>query len=165
MPNGPLTMQIPIALKSTHDLTGENHFEPSQPERPLSFESQLKLRLLYEYIDNSKATLDEIQRILSVGVSGLYDPPLWKKAAEKFAVFCFEADSWGFDDIFDVAQGLKMLLSNSIGRTRTDGVLEALTRGLAMLSALLSQCESDFRWRLATADTLDCINQAGESVV
>jgi hypothetical protein len=158
-------MQIPIALKATHHLTGESHFGPSQPEPPLSFESQLKLRSLYEYIDNSKATLEEIRRILSAGVSGLCDPPNLKRAAEKFAVFCFEADSWGFDDIFDVAQGLKMLLSNSIGRTRMDGVLDALNMGLAMLSALLSQCEVDFRWRLATADTLDCINQAGESVI
>jgi hypothetical protein len=157
-------MQI-TTLNAVPDLVSESHFGDTQPERPLSLESQLKLRSLYEYIDNSRIILDEIQRILAVGTSGFATSPNLNRAAEKLEVFCFEADSWGFDDIFDVAQGLKMLLLSSIDRTRTNGIRDALNRGLAMLLALLSQCESDFCWRLATADTLNCINQAGEEAV
>jgi hypothetical protein len=155
-------MQIPIAVSVFPELLkisgGKSSVE--QPDWLLSLESQIKLRALHEYIDSSRDVLGELESLMLVDDTS----PNKKRAAARLEYFCFEADSWGFNDLFDVAQGLRRLLLNFDGRSRTDGFREAVKRGLAMLSALLTHCERDFSWRLATADTLDCLARADDIV-
>jgi hypothetical protein len=157
-------MQIPLVLDRVPDMAHESgsHFGSTQTGWLLSFESHLRLRSLYEYMDNSRVLLSEIQTLLSLSVSRADIPVNLKRASEKLGVFCLEADSWGFDALFNVAQGLQALLLKSSGLALTDGFWEALHRGLTVLSVLLIQCERDFCWRLATADTLDCLSHAAE---
>jgi hypothetical protein len=159
-------MQIPIqfnAVSETFDEFGSQS-PAEQPGWLLTLESQLNLRSLYGYIDNSRKILSEIEELLSTVVSSTGGLPSSNKAVEKLEVFCLEADSWGFNNLFDVAQSLQYLLRNSDTRVRSEGFREALNRGVAMLSALLTQCESEFCWRLAKADTLEYISQAGATM-
>jgi hypothetical protein len=122
------------------------------PPPEISVEAQLRLRSLYEYLDFCRQTLDEIpQDIASTDIL---------RATERLERFCIEADSWGFDALYEIGLGLQMLLLNAGGRVHSHSFRDALRRGLSTLSALLEQCENDFRRRLATADTLDAISQA-----
>jgi hypothetical protein len=125
----------------------------------LSIESQLTLRELYEYMENSRTILKEIREDLSSLKSDPDGSLNRQKASERLARFCTEADSWGFDELYEVGMGLQMLLLNSGGRIESSG-MEALDRGQAMLLALLERCENDFRRRLALADALDCFDRA-----
>lgn len=165
--NGPVTMQIPIALNALAGLASEGGSRSGvvQPDWLQSLESQIMLRSLYEYMDNSRAVLRDLEHSLLAFQSEVDANANIGRAAEKLEFFCFEADSWGFNELFSIAQGLRRLLLNSKGRVHAAGFREAIKRGIAMLSALLNQCESDFCWRLAAADTLDCFNQAGDGVV
>jgi hypothetical protein len=125
----------------------------------LSIESQLKLRALYEYTENSRTILKEIQEDLSSLKSDPDGSLHRQKASERLARFCTEADSWGFNDLYEVGMGLQMLLLNSGGRIESGSGMEALDRGQAILLALLQRCENDFRCRLALADTFDCFDR------
>ncbi len=126
----------------------------TQPGLALSFESQLKLRSLYEYVDSCRRALSGIQRDLTVAPADV------RKATEELEKFCVEADSWGFSAIYEVALRLQMLLLNFGDRVQSDGFQETLQRGLSMLWSLLDQCERDFSWRLATAEMLDSLDEA-----
>jgi hypothetical protein len=141
-------MHIPVIPDLLKLETRDRRSIPS----PMSIESQLKLRSLYEYLDFCRQALDEIQR----DIVSRHLP----QASERLEKFCVEADSWGFDALYEIALSLQVLLLNASGHIQGNGISEALRRGLEMLSALLEQCERDFCYRLATADTLDCINEA-----
>ena len=154
-------MQLPIGPdpKSRKRLEIGSRFAFAHPGSTLSIESQLKLRELYEYLEISRAILVEIQTDLSLLESNPEDPANLQRASERLESFCIEADSWGFNSLYEIGLGLQMLLINSGNHIQSDAVWDTLNRGLAMLSALLEQCEEDFRWRLAIADMLDSINQ------
>lgn len=129
----------------------------------LSVDSQLKLRELYDFVEVCRAVLAEVQRDVSLSES---DPEnaIWvQRASEKLERFCIEADSWGFNSLYEVGLGLQMLLIDSGNRVQSDAFWDTVHRGLVMLSALLEQCEIDFRWRLAIADMLDNISQISHS--
>jgi hypothetical protein len=149
-------MQIPVITNLPAASANERGAVPPL----LSVDSQLKLRGLYEYLDLSRQTLDMIRRDLVLRESGADGFERLHRASERLERFCVEADSWGFNALYEIALSLQMLLLNAGGRIRDNGFWEALQQGLGMLSALLEQCERDFRWRLATADTLDCLNKA-----
>ncbi len=154
-------MEIPISLTLTPEAQDarENLLASIQSGVILSIESQLKMRALYEYVDSSRATLDEIRRDLSLE---LYEPAFpvdLQRASERLGKFCIDADSWGFDSLYKVALGVQMLLLNSGGRIPHVGFREALRRSLAILPLLLEQCERDFCWRLAIADLLESFDQ------
>ena len=83
-----------------------------------------------------------------------------RKASALLGQLCIEADSWGFSSLYEVGLGLQMRLLNSGDRMQALSNREPLNRGLKMLSALLEQCETDFRWRLAIADTLEHLSKA-----
>ena len=122
-----------------------------------SIESQSSLRALYEYVEACRTALNEIKTNLSLLES---DPECFvyiKSACEQLANFCIEADSWGFDSLYEISSGLQMLLLDSGDRVKRDDFWKALYRGLAMLSALLELCESDYLRRLAIADTFESI--------
>jgi hypothetical protein len=155
-------MQIPIDRELPPK---ERGFQVARidPGVTLSLESQLKLRALYGYIDSCRLTLSGIERELSFHGSNQGGSANVKRAAEGLGKFCVEADSWGFNALYEIAFGLQMLLLNKGGRIQSDNFRKTLERGLAMLSALLEQCENDFFWRLAVADMLDCLDQAGRN--
>jgi hypothetical protein len=132
----------------------ENGIENSSANAAvLSLESQLGLRALYEYIDDSQKILNEIQDDLSISRSNPDGSLNWQKASERLGRFCIEADSWGFSDLYEAGLSLQMFLLNSGGRIQSGSDREILDRDLCMLSALLRRCENDYRWRLAVADT------------
>jgi len=130
-------------------------------ERIANIEFQLKLKSLYAFLDSCHSVLGEIRRYF-FAYESTADISALRKAADRLEGFCSEADSWGFEALFEVAKGIQLLLMNSENRTPSQSFNEALTRGLNMLSVLLHQCESDFQWRLAVADTLDCLSQASD---
>jgi hypothetical protein len=155
-------MQIPILsgllLGATNDRWG------SPPDIAsgivLSIESRLRLRSLHQYVESCRQALDGLQRDLVLYESSSEGSAHLQRASERLEWFCIEADSWGFNALYEIAFSLQMLLLNSGGYAQSTGFWESLQRGLGMLSVLLEQCEQDFHWRLAIADTLDCINQA-----
>lgn len=129
------------------------------PELTLSIESQIRLKALYDYVDACRTALDDIKTDFS-----LLEPnpgcPASLRVSERLQKFCMEADSWDFDSLCEISRALQMLVIESRGgRVWGDDFWKALNDGLVTLSALLEKCESEFRWRLATADTLDRINR------
>jgi len=154
-------MQLPIGPdpKSNNRLEVGGRPAFTYSASTLSVESQLKLRELYEYVEIGRIILGQIQADLSLLKSNPEDSANVQKASERLESFCIEADSWGFNSLYEVGLGIQMLLFNSGSQVRNDTFWDTLNRGLAMLSALLEQCEIDFRWRLAIADVLDSISQ------
>ena len=138
-----------------------------QPGVVLSFESQLKLRAIFDYVDACRLTLNGIRVDLSLdefspeGLLQRNNSMNLQRASEKLESFCVDADSWGFSALYEVALRLQMLLQNSGSRIKSDDFRKLLQRALSLLSSLLEQCERDFCCRLAIADMLDCFEQAG----
>ena len=124
-----------------------------------SLESQLQLRSLYQYVDACQKTLNEIRADFYLSQSSPESLDVLQKAAQRLGRFCIDADSWGFSDLYDVASGLQVLLLDSRNRAQSDSFWVVLNRGLGMMSALLEQCENDFRRRLAVADMLEYFNR------
>ena len=122
---------------------------------------QLKLKPLYEYLDSCHLTLGQVRSDLSDYYANPASSACLKRAAERLGEFCIDADSWGFDALYEVAQGVQMLLLNSGERSPGENLREALNRGLYLLSALLQRCEGDFQLKLAVGETLEYIKQAG----
>ncbi len=155
-------MPMPLSSDSTpngrHELQGGVSTPPPGPV--LSIESQLQLRALYEFVDACRITLSNIRMDLSLLESQPGSYTYIKRATEHLGNLCIEADSWGFDSLYEIALSLQMLLLESERHEQAEDFWEALKRGLATLSGLVEKCENDFRWRLAVADTLDCIKSA-----
>jgi hypothetical protein len=149
-------MQMPVI----HDrLAGTKDVE-NLPGVPLSIKSQLKLRALYEFVELCRSSLDEIERDLLPIEFGPASLIRLRKVSERLGRFGIEADSWGFDSIYEIAHGLQLLLLNSGGSVQSAECWEALQRGLKMLEDLIQHCEPDFCMRLAVADVLECLEQA-----
>lgn len=146
------------APNGRHEL--ESHVAPFPPGPILSVESQLQLRALYDYVDACRMTLSAIRMDLSLLESHPGSATYVKRASEHLANLCIEADSWGFGSLYEIALSMQMLLIDSGCQECDDDFWEALNRGLTALSGLVEKCDSDFRWRLAVADTLDCIKRA-----
>jgi hypothetical protein len=136
---------------------------PAQSESALSLESQIRLRALYEYVEACRETLKEINVYLSLFKTNPACSQYPKRASELLENFCIEADSWGFDALYEIGLGLQVLLLNYANRMQSSCFWEAVNRGVAMLSTLLEQCESDFRRRLLIADVLDCLKQTARN--
>jgi len=154
-------MQLPIGPNPKSDLrfAMERQSPYPPPELALSVESQLKLKELYQYVDICRTILGDVRASLSLYETGSEDTSPLQRASELLESFCFEADSWGFNSLYEIGLGLQMLLINPGPRVQTEAFWHTINRGLGLLSALLEQCEADFRWRLAIADMLDSINQ------
>ena len=160
-------MQLPFGPNATVDKRREAretreimpHGVFVQPGQILSIESQLKLRELYAFIDTSRTALNDIRRDLSLFSSTSEDSCNLQKISAQLGHFCTEADNWGFDALYQVGLRLQMALLNCSSRLQEDILWNTLNRALAMLSALLEQCENDIRWRLAIADMLDSLDQ------
>ncbi len=153
-------MQIPVIPDRLAGNTVAHLNIEIPPEAPLSTESQIKLRSLYEYVDFCRSTLGEIERDLLHLEFGPDDLIQLQKIAERLASLGIEADSWGFDSLYEIAFSLQLLLLNAGGRIQSDQCWDALQRGFRMLDAIVERCERDFRWRVAITDTLDCLTRA-----
>jgi hypothetical protein len=149
-------MQIPVI----HDrLAATREFE-NPPRIASSIESQIRLRALYEFVDFCHRALDEIERDLvhiEFGPAGLN---LLGQVSVRLGRVGIEADSWGFNSMYEIAHSLQLLLVKNSGSVQRGECWEALQRGLEVLTALVEHCEPDFRLRLAVADVLDCISAA-----
>ena len=155
-------MSLPLSSDSAPN--GGHELEsrvPTPPPGPiLSIESQLQLRGLYEFVDACRMTLSNIRMDVSLLESHPGSATYVRRASEHLGNLCIEADSWGFDSLYEIALNLQMLLIESGSQEQDDDFREALKRGLTTLSGLVEKCENDFRWRLAVADTLNCIKSA-----
>jgi hypothetical protein len=124
----------------------------------LSIESQIRLRAIYDYVDECRTALEDIKTDFS-----LLEPnpgcTASLRVSERLQKFCIEADSWGFESLCDISRALQMLVIESRGCMWGDDFRKALNGGLAILAALLEECECEFRLRLAAADMLDRINR------
>jgi hypothetical protein len=158
-------MQLPIGPDPMLDKRqeGGNRVIPPQHGLVLSLESQLQLRELFEYVETCRTALNEIQADLSLFEANPECSQYPGRVVELLGDFCVKADSWGFNDLYEIALGLQVLLLNSGGRMRGSRFREALDRGMATLSDLLERCEGDFRRRLAVTDTLDCLYRAARN--
>lgn len=154
-------MQMPFGPNPIADVRSDvgGHAVFSYAGQVLSIESQLKLRELFEYVEFSREILREVGDDLCLLESNPENATVGRKASARLEKFCLEADSWGFSALYHVGMGLQVLLVDSTGRMYDDIFWNTVNRGLAMLSALLDQCESDFRWRLATAEMLDSLEK------
>ena len=115
-------MSMPLSSDSTpkdgHELKSR---APNPPPGPiLSIESQLQLRAIYEYIDSCRMTLSNIRMDLSLLESHPSSSTHIKRASEHLGNLCIEADSWGFDSIYEIALSLQKLLLES-KRQKQDG--------------------------------------------
>jgi hypothetical protein len=119
-----------------------------------------QFRSLRLYIEDGKTTLDQIRVDFSVSQSNPGDSSRLQRAAKKLSGFCVDTDGWGFERLYKVAFGLQALLVNSFNRVHNDLFWEVLSQGLAMLTALLNQCESEYRQRIAVDDMLESFNKA-----
>jgi hypothetical protein len=125
-------------------------------------EFQRRLKPLYEYLDSCDLTLGQIRNDLSEYKANPASGECLKRAAARLGEFCIDADSWGFDTIYDVAQGVQTLLLDSAEQFPAENLMDALNRGLNLLSVLLQRCEGDFQLKLAVGETIKYMKQAGQ---
>jgi hypothetical protein len=138
----PLIMQTPISpelINGGREARNDRFaIAPSVP--PLSVESQLKIRALYEYVEACRTTLNDIRRDLSFMKSCPECSGYAKKASERLKNLCLEADSWGFNSFYQISMRMQSLLLDSGGRQQEESFWNALNRGWSILWALLEQC-------------------------
>jgi hypothetical protein len=151
-------MQVPIGSYPRHEV--QKGIENLAHGLALSSESQLKLKELYDYLDSCHHILSEIHRDLHLADFTIAGSQKLQKASEQLGKFCLKAEEWGFDSLSEVGQGLQMFLLNFRSDVQNTRFRETMDRGLAVLSALVEQCEPEFRWRLVIADTIEAFNCA-----
>jgi len=158
-------MQVPLGPDSTPSKTQESgsRIPIGLSSAALSVESQIKVRELYKYVEASRAALKEVHGYLVLFKANPECFQYPKRASERLEGFCIEADSWGFEGLYEIGLGLQVLLLDAHRRARSHRFWEALDRGLSMLVSLLEQCERDFLRRLAVADVVDFIKHTARS--
>ena len=156
-----MVMQVPFGLEliagRNPEVVGRAILE--QSAHVLSIEAQIRLRELYEYVENGRRILSEINEDLEHFESHPEDEAHLHEASGRLEKFCLEADSWGFSALYQIGMGVQVLLLDFGNRIQNNVFWNTMSRGLAMLSVLLEQCENDYRWRLAVAETLDSIDR------
>lgn len=120
----------------------------------------VQLRSLLQYIENSRAILNEIETDFSLSQAHSGDSIILQRAAKRLAGFCMDADRWGFDTMYKIAFGLQELIEKSLARAKNNCFWETLNRGISLLSSMVNRCEYDYRQRLAVADVLDSFDRA-----
>jgi len=154
-------MQMPFGPNPIAEARSEvrGHAVFTHPSQVPSIESQLKLRELFAFVEYSREILRGICDDLFLVESNPEDETRVRKASAVLGKFCLEADSWGFSALYHIGMELQVLLVDSAGRARDAAFWNMVNRGLVMLSALLDQCESSFRWRLATTEMLESLEK------
>ncbi len=141
-------MQIPVVP----DLRPSAANERGLVRHDFSIASQLRLRALYDYLDSCEDMLESIrQDIAALDI---------QNATRSLEKFCMEADSWGFDLLYEIGLNLQMMLLNADGRIEDHAFREALRHSLLKVPELLDECEREYCSRLTAADVLDSIHEA-----
>jgi hypothetical protein len=135
----------------------DNSYRTTQSEFPLSFDSQLTLEPLSEYVNHCRSVLNDIHTDFAQLEMDPGNLSILSKVSERLGGFCLDADSWGFHSLYDVALGLQKRLLESGGRVRSIRLKDSLNRGLTMLSAMIDQCETDFHRSLVVDEVLECL--------
>lgn len=123
----------------------------------LSFESQLKLNSLHEFAGRCRLVLSEIHKDFDDLKMDPQNPDILSNATKRLGDFCLEFDSWGFHLLYDVAFALQRILMESGYRIGSHRLCNAYSKGLAILSTLVEECEADYRKKLAVEDLLACL--------
>lgn len=122
-------------------------------------ESQIQLNDLREYMAQCRSVLDEIKADLCRAKRDHEDSDLLSEAAVRLCRFCMEADGRGFGCLYQVAFELQKALLHPDGCRNRVGFWEAVHKSLFILSALVEQCEIDFRKCAAVQDAIECLRQ------
>jgi hypothetical protein len=112
----------------------------------MSFYTQKQLRVLREYADYCRTALDEIREDLNRSEMDSGDSALLYETAKKLGRFCMDADSWGFDTLYDTGLDLQTILLKSGEQVRDESWWRSVNDSLAMLSVLVEKYESDIDW-------------------
>lgn len=142
-------MHLPIQYLSTTSQRLEDVF------CPFSAASQIRMRALYEYVDASIESLQEIRARLDPSQAGPKPKEAVAWAIARLGRICLDADNWGHDEFYRLAAGLQRALMESGGAVWTGSFAFLVEKALRMLSALVSEWDQDFRRTLAISDLLD----------
>jgi hypothetical protein len=158
--------RLEAMLKKKHDsnlaLASRGYpFELASSGSALPFEFQLQLKPLRKYVNECRSVLNDVQINFEHLKMEPDNPSILSGIAKLLGCFCLEADSWGFNSLYDIAQALQKFILENSGRDWNDPSWEAFEKGLGTLSILVERCETDFRCRLVIDETLDCLSQAG----
>jgi hypothetical protein len=159
--NVPINPRSIIDNRHKWDFSSEfaNHpLEPARSGLTLSFEAQRQQRSLREYIDYCHTVLDEIRQDLNHFEMHSGNPAILSRAAKNLGRFCLDADSWGFNSLYDVALALQTILLKSGKGFWDNPSWEVIKKGLFILSTLVEQCETDIHRRSAVNETLECLH-------
>ena len=118
----------------------------------LSFKSQLQVKSLRRYVDHGRSILNEISMDLNRCQAYLGDRSILASIAKRLGLFCMDADSWGFDSLYNTAFRLQALILKSGSGAWSDEIWNTVKRNLAVLFFLLDQCEPDFHRRLLLSE-------------
>ena len=112
----------------------------------MSFYTQKQLRVLREYADYCRTALDEIREDLNRCEMDSGDSALLYETAKKLGRFCMDADSWGFDSLYDTGLDLQTILLKSGDQVLDESFWRSINDGLTMLSVLVEKYEADIDW-------------------
>ena len=165
-------MQVPMAPQSilcnkssVRSYPPYDHSEsrPALLGFALSFESQIQLREIREYVRRCRSILDELGDNFNGFTHGPENTGFISKAAEHLGQICLDSDSWGFSSLYDIAFALQKTILESGDHEASSRFREAIHKSLALMSTLVEQCEIDFRRRLAIDYVLEGLDQASEN--
>jgi hypothetical protein len=127
----------------------DNSPNPIRSELRLSFESQLQLKPLHSYMDQCRSVLNEIYADIDRFKTDPGNQAILSSITKRLGSFCIDADSWGFNPLYDSAFRLQSLFLEWSGRVWSNRLWKALKREMARVFFQVERCESDFRRRLA----------------
>jgi hypothetical protein len=148
-------MRVPISYETIIDAGLKYDFFPdhechsSVPDYSgsiMTFYTQKQLRVLREYADYCRTALDEIREDLNRCEIDSGDSALLYETAKKLGHFCLNADSWGFNSLYDIGLDLQMILLESGEHVRDESFWGSVNDCLAMLSVLVEKYEADIDW-------------------
>jgi hypothetical protein len=136
----------------------EWHSPFDDASRPMSVASQIRLRALYEYLDQCAKTVQEIRQILGPLQPGARSRERVSQANALLGRISLDADSWGHNDLYMVAAGLERFLMEARDEPWNARFCDLVARGLAVMSALVSNWDQEFRHSLSVGELLDAFN-------
>lgn len=148
-------MRVPISHESIIDAGLKYEFLPDYECHSsvqdssgsiLSFYTQKQLRVLREHADYCRTVLAEIREDLNRCEMDSGDSTLLYNTAKKLGRFCLDADSWGFDSLYDTGLALQTILLKSGERVRDESFWRSVNNGLTMLSILVEKHENEIDW-------------------
>ena len=154
VPINPEVMLRKMYKSSSSSAYANNSSRPAHFGFALSFESQLRLNSLREFADHCRLVLGEIYKDFDDFKMDPQNPDILSNTANRLGDICMESDFRGFNLLYDVAFALQRILLESGYRIGSPRLWNAFSKGLVILSALVEECEVDYRRELAVDDFL-----------